>query len=209
MAASPPPVVERLAPPIEERLASPIEERLASPIEERFTPIEEVLDAFRGALADDHRAYRAHVYRVFHFCRALAGSASTGRDDGIALAAAFHDLGIWSDGTVDYLPPSARRVREHCERHGRSGEAAELARMVELHHKLTPCRGADDALVEAFRRADLVDLSFGFVRFGLPRAWVAEVQAAFPAAGFHLRVVQLVGGHALRHPLRPLPMMRL
>jgi hypothetical protein len=81
--------------------------------------------------------------------------------------------------------------------------------MVELHHKLTPCRGADDALVEAFRRADLVDLSFGFVRFGLPRAWVAEVQAAFPAAGFHLRVVQLVGGHALRHPLRPLPMMRL
>jgi hypothetical protein len=179
------------------------------PIVRRFGPIEEILDAFRGALAEDHRAYRAHVYRVFHFSRALAGAAATGRDDGIALAAAFHDLGIWSDGTVDYLPPSARRVREHCERHGRAGEAAELARMVELHHKLTPCRGADDALVEAFRRADLVDLSFGFVRFGLPRAWVGEVRIAFPAAGFHLRVLQLVGGHALRHPLRPLPMMRL
>jgi len=33
--------------------------------------------------------------------------------------------------------------------------------------------------------------------------------AAFPNAGFQLRVVQVVGGWALRHPLRPFPMMRL
>lgn len=178
------------------------------PITDRFAPIDEVLDAFGAALAGDRVAYRAHVYRVFHFCRALHGAAA-GRDDAIALAAAFHDLGIWSDGTVDYLPPSARRLRDHLARAGRGGEAAELVRMVELHHKLTPCREAGDALVEAFRRADLVDLSFGLVRFGLPRAYVRAVQAAFPAAGFHLRVAQLVGGHALRHPLRPLPMMRL
>jgi hypothetical protein len=80
--------------------------------------------------------------------------------------------------------------------------------MIELHHKLTPCRGERDALVEAFRRADLTDLSFGFIRFGLPRSFVREVQARFPAAGFHGRVVRLVGGWAMTHPLRPLPMMR-
>jgi hypothetical protein len=177
------------------------------PIITRHPLIEEILDGFRAALAADHGAYRAHVYRVFHFCRALAGTA--GREDALALATAFHDLGIWSDATVDYLPPSARRLRAYCEQHGRGAEAAELVRMVELHHKLLPCRRPEDALVEAFRRADLVDLSFGLLRFGLPRGWIAEVQAAFPAAGFHLRVVQLVGGHALRHPLRPLPMMRL
>jgi hypothetical protein len=178
------------------------------PITERSGPIDEVLDAFAVELGGDATAYRAHAYRVFHFCRALTDAAA-GRDDGIALAAAFHDLGIWSDRTVDYLPPSVRRLREHLERVGRGAEAGELERMVAWHHKLTPCRAASDALVEAFRRADLVDLTLGLVRFGLPKEYVQAVRAAFPAAGFHLRVAQLVGGYALRHPLRPLPMMRL
>ncbi len=169
--------------------------------------IEEILDAFGGDLARDKAAYRGHVYRVFHFCRALGGVADT-RDDAIAFAAAFHDLGIWSDRTVDYLPPSARRLRAYLEQREQRAPADELVRMVELHHKLTPCRGEGDTLVEAFRRADLVDLSLGVVRFGLPRAYVREIQAAFPSVGFQLRVVQVVGGWALRHPFRPLPMMR-
>ena len=178
------------------------------PVLERHPRVEEVLDAFAAELAGDRVAYRGHVYRVFHFCRALGG-VGDGRDDAIALAAAFHDLGIWSDRTVDYLPPSARRLRAHLAERGQSALADELARMVELHHKLTPCRGEGDVLVEAFRRSDLVDLSFGFLRFGMPADYVREIQAVFPNAGFQWRVVQVVGGWALRHPLRPLPMMRL
>jgi len=177
-------------------------------IRTRHARIEEILDAFGTALAADRAAYRGHVYRVFHACCALA-AAGGDPDDAIALAAAFHDLGIWSDGTVDYLPPSARRLREHLAATGGAALADELERMVLLHHKLTPCRGPDDRRVEAFRRADLFDLSFGLVRFGLPRAWVRELYAAFPAGGFQLRVVQLVGRYALAHPLRPLPMVRL
>jgi hypothetical protein len=183
-----------------------VAERLP-PITERVGSIEEVLDAFGAALGADRPAYRGHVYRVFHFCRVLAADGAS-RGDALALAAVFHDLGIWSDGTVDYLPPSERRLREHCARIGRDAEADELARMVEWHHKLTPYRGPGAALVEPFRRADLVDLSFGLVRFGLPSAWVDAVRQAFPAAGFHARVVRLVAGHVLRHPRRPLPMMR-
>lgn len=178
------------------------------PVLERHPRVEEVLDAFGAELASDRVAYRGHVYRVFHFCRALGGVGDT-RDDAIALAAAFHDLGIWSDRTVDYLPPSARRLRAHLAERGEGSMADELTRMVELHHKLTPCRGEGDALVEAFRRSDLVDLSFGLVRFGMPADYVGEIQAAFPNAGFQLRVVQVVGGWALRHPLRPFPMLRL
>lgn len=181
---------------------------LPPPLIDRSALVEETLDAFRGAIAGDLTAYRGHVYRVFHFCRALA-PAVPDRDDKIALAAAFHDLGIWSDHTVDYLPPSARRLRERLERDGRLAWSAELERMVVLHHKLTPYRGPDGVLVEAFRQADLVDLALGWVRFGLPAAYVAEVQAAFPAVGFHRRVLQLVGGWALTHPWRPFPMMRL
>jgi hypothetical protein len=89
------------------------------PILDRHPRVEEVLDAFAAALASDRTAYRGHVYRVFHFCRALGGVGAT-RDDAIALAAAFHDLGIWSDGTVDYLPPSVRRLREHLAERGKA-----------------------------------------------------------------------------------------
>lgn len=178
------------------------------PILARQPLVEEVLDAFGAAIAGDLTAYRGHVYRVFHFCRALAPTAAE-RDDKAALAAVFHDLGIWSDHTVDYLPPSEHRLRTHLEQRGQQAWSSELAAMVALHHKLTPCRNAGQELVEAFRRADLLDLSFGLVRFGLPRAYVQEIQAAFPAAGFQLRVVQLVGAWAVRHPLRPFPMMRL
>jgi hypothetical protein len=176
-------------------------------IVESHPAIEDVLDAFRAELGPDRAAYRGHAYRVFHFCRALAPNGPA-RADAIGLAAAFHDVGIWSDRTVDYLPPSARRLRAHLERAGRTGDAEELIRMVELHHKLTPCRGERDTLVEAFRRADLVDVTFGLVRFGLPRTYVLEVQAAFGEAGFHRRIARLLGGWALRHPLHPLPMLR-
>ncbi len=178
------------------------------PIRTEHPRIDEILDAFGAALATDRTAYRGHVYRVFHACCAIT-DAGDDRDDAIALASAFHDLGIWSDATVDYLPPSARRLREHLEATGRHALADELERMVLLHHKLTPCRGPDDRRVEAFRRADLFDLTFGLVRFGLPRAWVRELYAAFPTAGFQRRVLRLVGGHAIGHPLRPLPMVRL
>jgi hypothetical protein len=178
----------------------------------RHAVIDETLDAFRAAVAGDLTAYRGHIYRVFNVCRALAAAAdgtpdAPDRDDKIAYAAAFHDLGIWSDGTVDYLPPSSRRLRERLERDERVAWSRELSDMVDYHHKLTPVRGAP--LVEAFRRADVVDLSLGLVRFGLPRAWLRELATAFPAAGFHGRVVQLVGGWAVRHPLRPFPMLKV
>ncbi len=172
--------------------------------------VEETLASFREAIGGDLAAYRGHVYRVFNFCRALNLRAGGGGDDDdkIALAAAFHDIGIWTDGTVDYLPPSMNRLRARMQGDGREGWADELARMVELHHKLMPCRGDGERLVEAFRRADLVDLSFGLVRFGLPSAEVRAIQAAFPTAGFHGRVARLVGGWAVTHPLQPFPMMR-
>jgi hypothetical protein len=181
------------------------------PVLDHHELVEETLATFRDAIGRDLAAYRGHVYRVFNVCRALhrRNGGSAGDDDKIALAAVFHDIGIWTDGTVDYLPPSAERLRARLQRDGRDAWADELARMVELHHKLTPCRGDDARLVEAFRRSDLVDLSFGLVRFGLPREEVRAIQAAFPNAGFHGRVVRLVGGWALTHPLRPLPMFRL
>lgn len=64
-------------------------------------------------------------------------------------------------------------------------------------------------LVEPFRRADWVDVSRGLIRFGLPRSFLREVFATWPAAGFHKKLVQLELGRLRTHPWNPLPMVKL
>lgn len=166
--------------------------------------VDDVLATFQEALGRDATAYRGHVYRTLNFARALAGTPS----DALAVAAVFHDLGIWSDGTFDYIDPSAARAASYLA--GRPGaiDAAEVDRMIRLHHKLRPCPGDAGPLAEAFRRADLVDVSLGAIRFGLPRAFVTEVRAAFPNAGFHRCLARVGARWIVRHPARPLPMLQ-
>ena len=59
----------------------------------------------RSSWERDFTAYRNHAYRVVNFC-AHSRPAPTPRLEKIALAAAFHDLGIWTAHTFDYLEPS-------------------------------------------------------------------------------------------------------
>ena len=170
--------------------------------------LDEVLHAHAAALGGDFTGYRNHAYRVANLCAALARPDAEAMEK-IALAAAFHDLGIWTDGTLDYLPPSIRLAREHLARAGRPEWADEVAAMIADHHKVSPARAAPGSLVEPFRRADWIDVTRGLRTFGLPRALLREVFAAWPNAGFHRRLMQL-SLHRLRtHPLSPLPMFRL
>ncbi len=80
--------------------------------------------------------------------------------------------------------------------------------MILYHHKVHPYREKDGRLVEAFRRADLVDLTRGGFKFGLDPLFIRKINAEFPNAGFHRRVLQLSIQCALRHPLNPLPMVK-
>lgn len=169
--------------------------------------IEAVLGRWREALKGDYPALRGHVYRVYHYCRALAGGGEE-TDAKIAIAAAFHDTGIWSHDTFDYLGPSRGLAAEYLRETGRAAWEQEVSCMIEFHHKLTAYREPGGGLVEAFRRADLVDLSLGMIRFGLPRAFIRETRRVFPIAGFHRRVLQFSLEWGLRHPLNPLPMFR-
>ena len=63
--------------------------------------------------------------------------------------------------------------------------------------------------MEGFRRADWIDVSLGMLSFGLSRQDRRRVFAAFPDAGFHLRLVQLSARQLLTRPWNPLPMLRL
>jgi hypothetical protein len=168
--------------------------------------VDDVLELHRDALGHDLPGYRGHVYRTLNFALALAGGSAAPAL--FAVAAAFHDLGIWADGTFDYLRPSARRAVHYARERGLAVREAELEAMVLFHHRLRRCRAADHAAIEAFRRADWVDASWGLFRFGLPAGLVREVQAEFPNAGFHRCLLRVGLGWAWRHPTRPLPMLR-
>jgi hypothetical protein len=181
-------------------------------LETRVVLLDEVLSAHAGALGADFEGYRNHAYRVANFCLALTSTSTTAGDEEriakIALAAAFHDLGIWTDATFDYLPPSNRLANAYLAETGRSGWAPDISEMILQHHKLTPFRGGC-ALVEPFRRADLIDVSHGLASFGLRREFFREVFAQWPDARFHERLVRLFLGRLLRYPWDPLPMVRL
>ena len=166
-----------------------------------------MLDAHAVELGEDFTAYRNHAYRVVNLCAALhPGDAAT--IEKIAIAAAFHDLGIWTAHTFDYLAPSIDLACAHLHCGGHEDWRAGVAGMIREHHKVRRFRGADAELVEPFRQADWIDVSLGLLTFGLPRARLRAIFARWPNAGFHRRLVQLTLREARRHPLRPLPVLK-
>lgn len=169
-------------------------------------PLEAVLDAHAAALGADFTAYRNHAYRVANLCLAQS-EAGPDEVEKVAIASAFHDLGIWTEGTFDYVPPSIAQACAHLARTGHADWSCGVSAMIREHHKLTSHHG--DALVERFRRADWIDVTRGLVRFGLPRGLVREVSSAWPDAGFHRRLLRLGLARLRSHPLSPLPMLKL
>jgi hypothetical protein len=176
-------------------------------IEQRIDLLEAILDAWKSQLGDDDLAYKNHVYRMVHFCFALRDCSEEERQK-IVIAGCFHDLGIWSDGTIDYLPPSVALAQAYLKQHGLEGWNQEISAMIDLHHQLREVRDERFSLVEVFRRADLVDVSLGLMRAGIPRDVFKAVKAQFPNAGFHKRLMQLAGGWFRQHPLSPPPFVK-
>ena len=77
----------------------------------RIPTIDDVLDGHASALGNDRVAYRNHVYRVVNLCVAIVGGRS--EVEKIAAAAVFHDLGIWTNRTFDYIAPSIALARKY------------------------------------------------------------------------------------------------
>ena len=169
--------------------------------------VEQVLDNHASELGHDFIPYRNHVYRVVNLCLAMVGDSRVELEK-IAVAAVFHDLGIWTNHTFDYIAPSVAIAREHLSARGMAGWIPEIEAMIVDHHKVTPARANPQSLVESFRRADWVDVTLGFRRFGLPRTFIAAVAATWPSAGFHRRLVELTIDRLRKHPLTPLPMLK-
>ena len=174
---------------------------------EQVSLLDDLLNAHASEIGGDLTAYTNHTYRVLNFCVALAGR-HTDVVEKVAIAAAFHDIGIWTAGTFDYLGPSMAAASTYLTQSGRGAWLREIRQTILDHHKVRRYREYPDWLVEPFRRADWIDVTLGVRRFGLPRSLVREAYAAWPSAGFHGRLVQLSLGRLRRHPTSPLPMVR-
>jgi hypothetical protein len=184
----------------------PYDRAVTTPEIVRSSPlVEEILESHRHrARGDDagYDAYKAHVYRVVNFARALTPDAPD-RDDKLAIAAAFHDLAAFD--TLDYLVPSIEAQDAWLQQTGREAWSDELALIVAEHHRLSRYRPPRPfaPLVEAVRRADLVDVSQGVIRFGIPSSYVKEVRAAFDASVFFKRVIPLATLRTIRKFQQP------
>lgn len=176
-------------------------------IEERIPLLEEILGQWKAKLGNDYLAYRNHVYRMSHFCFVLHECTGDQREK-VLTAACFHDLGIWVNDTLDYLPPSVALARDYLSKIKREAWIDEIALMIDMHHKLRKYSEGRSPLVEVFRKGDLVDFSLGMVKCGVSKADIKRVKDQFPNAGFHKRLVQLGVGWFLKHPLNPLPFLK-
>lgn len=170
------------------------------------------LAPYADQLGDDLTGYTNHVVRVLLLCDAIHSAAGgegpppTQRKEYLTCGV-FHDLGIWTDRTFDYLAPSIALATDHLRSEGREDLAPLVSRMIDEHHKVRDYGGPDDP-VEIFRRADTIDVVFGLRRFGLPRATVRSIRRKYRDAGFHLLLVKLSLKRAAAHPTSPLPMFK-
>jgi hypothetical protein len=165
------------------------------------------LAKFPVAMGDEMEAYRNHCLRVLSFAVAHLGGVkmvSSKSVDVMALALAYHDLGLWSDGTLDYLEPSARQLeastRDKVEDEDvfNDSDIATARAIITEHHKLTDYHSHDDRginanLVNAVRKGDWADFTIGIVRFGLPASFVESAYSKIPEADFHL-ILTTMGG---------------
>ena len=169
--------------------------------------VDEILGDFRAAIAAQYEAYRNHVYRMINFCFALR-DCSEDEKERIVIAGCFHDIGIWTGPSYDYLPPSIAAAQGYLDKAGRVQWSDEVTAMIDEHHKLRRYTDGRYPLVEVFRRGDLADFSLGLLKSGLRGGFVKDVKAAFPNAGFHKHIIGLQARWLPRHPLRPIPILK-
>jgi hypothetical protein len=181
--------------------------KISIKIEERIPLLEDILEEWEVAVGQDFQGYKNHVYRMINFCFAQGDLSNEAREK-IVIAGCFHDLGIWSDNTFNYLLPSINLAKEFLQQNDLEHWISEVTAMIDTHHKLSKCEDAENPLVEVFRKGDLVDFSLGFVKCNLPKSYINSVKKQFPNAGFHKCLLQTASGWFFKHPLNPIPVLK-
>lgn len=167
--------------------------------------IEGILQYYTKALGDDYNAYRNHVYRVYHMSIIYFNKEIDAKEEELfSIACTFHDLGKWTHHTMDYISRSADLAENYMSQNGLRNTDT-VKQMIIGHHSIRP--NLHDRS-EALRKADLLDLTFGKIRSGLPHNLYLNILEEFPTLNFQKKMFIALFKYALRHPLRPFPMIK-
>lgn len=169
----------------------------------------EALAALRKATGESDGPMERHGLRTFLIADRLATARDLEVDRELLLVAGLvHDIGIYdsfSAGGV-YVREGAEFASEMLRRQGWEEQRIKLCSdAIERHHELRS-QWEQGAEVELIRRADLIEVSAGRVRFGLSREWVQDLFRSVPRTGFYRDLGRLIR-HTLRH--RPLTLPQI
>ena len=115
------------------------------------------------------------------------------------VAALLHDIGLYDEAShggayvadgAEYAAPLLRECGWDEARIALCGEA------IERHHELRS-QWKHGEEVELIRRGDLVELSNGLIRFGIPRGWIKDLFASVSREGTYGEITRMVR-HATR-----------
>ena len=146
---------------------------------------------------DDLERYRNHCLRVLSFAKFhmpdFVFEAYPNAMNIVAMALAYHDVALWTDGELNYLEPSAKRMESYVGAEGvfDDKQVAIAREIIMQHHKYTDYSSSEesnksiDAMVNAVRKADWADATVGVIRFDLPASLLEAAYAKVPEAGFH------------------------
>ena len=167
--------------------------------------IDIILADYKHVLKKDYDIYRNHVLRIYNY--AVLFDDNINNHEKYAIAAAFHDIGIWTH-SFDYLEPSIQQASEYLKKSNKVNWTEEISLLIDNHHKRSPYKGKFEKTVEVFRKADWIDVTMGFKRFGLKKTAYTAVQKLFSNKGFHWFLIKKSARYFIKHPLNPLPMFK-
>jgi hypothetical protein len=169
------------------------------------------LEALRAATGDPNGPMERHCVRQFLIAERLGSGLGRPVDRELLLCAALlHDAGLYPGVASD--EPYVTDSRHLAERTLApfAWEPRRLALCldaVEQHHALGKRWSWGDE-VELMRRSDLVDVSWGAIRFGIPRAWLRELFSEIPRKGFWPLLARETAKMARRRPRSLLGIVR-
>ena len=146
-------------------------------------------------LGDDFDAYRNHCLRIMSYIRFQLPDAvydtHSNAMNVIGMIVAFHRVGLWTDGELNYLESSVKKMEEIVGKEGIwDDEFIDIARQAILNqHKLSEFKGSGnnvtDIMVETIRKATWADATMGIVRYDLPAPLIEAAFTKLPSKGFH------------------------
>lgn len=177
------------------------------PNEDELKLIDDILSDWEIVIGSAFTGYKNHVIRMASFCFAIR-DCSEDEKRKIIIAACFHDIGIWAENTLDYLPSSVPPALKYLSLNQHEQWSEEITLMITEHHKLHRHADSTICLVELFRQGDLVDFSLGALKFGIPSDYIKTLKAQYPNGGFHIYLLKLAARRFIKNPLNPAPMIK-